>query len=106
MDGKKGGMKEGYAYIYGTYQYVALNKDAVNIFAYSYYYCCAVLSCVHLHPSAHRKAGWLPQGTQHPGCPLPCLTRPTPRQRPRIPENPLQSLKPCSGPRREPLSLS
>ena len=20
-----------------------------------------------LHPSAHRKAGWLPQGTQHPG---------------------------------------
>ena len=48
MDGKKEGREEGYAYIYGTYQYVALNKDAVNIFAYSYYYCCAVLSCVQL----------------------------------------------------------
>lgn len=50
------------------------------------------------HPSAHCKDGWLPHGAQHPACPLPCLTQPTPCQRPRTPENPVQFLKPCSGP--------
>ena len=48
MDGKRKGRGEGYAYIYGTYQYVALNKDSVNIFVYSFYCCCAVLSHVQL----------------------------------------------------------
>ena len=48
MNGKKDGREEGYTCIYGTHQYLALNKDSVSIFVYSYCYFCAVLGRVRL----------------------------------------------------------